>query len=168
MVNVVLSAKAEELERAGLRPEFAVSLPERLFVSDVDLCALLGNALDNAREGAQGCAGAKVRLRCRLDKGLLMLRVENPVAGPVPDDLTTTKPDRDAHGFGIPGMREIARRYGGTLEAGAEQGKFQLLVCLPDLRNRQKLKSTTGPKDGIIIKRARLGPKRRKGTVYEV
>ena len=132
MVNVVLSAKAEELERAGLRPEFAVSLPERLFVSDVDLCALLGNALDNAREGAQGCAGAKVRLRCRLDKGLLMLRVENPVAGPVPDDLTTTKPDRDAHGFGIPGMREIARRYGGTLEAGAEQGKFQLLVCLPE------------------------------------
>ena len=44
--NVVLCAKAEEMARDGLEGDFAVSLPERLPVADMDLCALLGNALD--------------------------------------------------------------------------------------------------------------------------
>ena len=35
------------------------------------------------------------------------------------------------HGFGIPGMREIAERYGGTLDAGVRDNGFELVVCLP-------------------------------------
>ena len=64
-----------------------------------------------------------------------MLRVENPVSGPVDTDLATTKADRAAHGFGIPGMREIAQRCGGTLQAGARQGRFCLLVSLPSVQS---------------------------------
>ena len=50
-------------------------------------------------------------------------------------DLATTKADRAAHGFGIPGMREIAQRCGGTLQAGADQGRFCLLVSLPSVQS---------------------------------
>ena len=46
-------------------------------------------------------------------------------------DLATTKADKTAHGFGLPGMREIAQRYGGSLEASADHRRFELLVCLP-------------------------------------
>lgn len=129
--NVVLAVKAAELEQAGVRADFKAQLPSSLPLSDTDLCALLGNALDNAREGAARCPDPWVCLRCRQDKGLFMLRVENPVSGPVDPDLATTKADRAAHGFGIPGMREIAQRCGGTLQAGADQGRFCLLVSLP-------------------------------------
>ena len=128
---MVLAVKAAELEQAGVRADFKAQLPSSLPLSDTDLCALLGNALDNAREGAARCPDPWVRLRCRQDKGLFMLRVENPVSGPVDPDLATTKADRAAHGFGIPGMREIAQRCGGTLQAGEEQGDFRLVVCLP-------------------------------------
>lgn len=131
--NVVLAVKAAELEQAGVRADFKAQLPLSLPLSDTDLCALLGNALDNAREAAAGCPDPWVRLRCRQDKGLFMLQVENPVAGPVNPELPTTKADRAAHGFGIPGMREIAQRCGGTLQAGEEQGNFRLVVCLPGL-----------------------------------
>ena len=131
--NVVLAVKAAELEQAGVRADFRAELPPSLPLADTDLCALLGNALDNAREGAARCPDPWVRLRCRQDKGLFMLQVENPVAGPVDPDLATTKADRTAHGFGIPGMREIAQRCGGTLQAGEEQGNFRLVVCLPGL-----------------------------------
>ena len=71
-------------------------------------------------------------LRCRVDKGLLMLRLENPVGGEVNPDLSTTKADKSSHGFGIPGMREIAERYGGTLNASVKDGKFELMVCFPE------------------------------------
>ena len=129
--NVVLAAKAEAMERAGIAVDFAVSLPGELPVADTDLAALLGNALDNAMEGVEGAEEKRVTLRCRADKGLFMLRVENPAGAGIAPDLATTKADRAAHGFGIPGMREIAERYGGTLDAGVRGGSFELVVCLP-------------------------------------
>ena len=128
--NVVLAAKAEVMERAGIAADFAVSLPKELPVADTDLAALLGNALDNAIEGVEGAAEKRIALRCRVDKGLFMLRVENPVGAAIHPDLATTKADKSAHGFGIPGMREIAERYHGTLEAEGKDGRFILLVCL--------------------------------------
>ena len=128
--NVVLSAKAETMEQAGITADFAVSLPKDLPVADTDLAALLGNALDNAIEGVQNIAVKKITLRCRVDKGLLMLRLENPVGGEVNPDLSTTKADKFSHGFGIPSMREIAERYHGTLDADVKDGCFILFICL--------------------------------------
>lgn len=129
--NAVLSAKAEAMGRAGLTADFSVSLSKELPLSDVDLCALLGNALDNAMEAAQQAEDKTVTLRCRESKGLFMLRVENAYAGERSPDLATTKADRSSHGFGLAGMREIAERLGGSLETRAAGGRFQLVVCLP-------------------------------------
>lgn len=133
--NVVLSSKAEAARRLGLQTEFQAALPRDLPIADPDLCALLGNAIDNAMEAAQKAANKKVRLRCRTDKGLFMLQVENALTGDERPDLSTTKKDKTAHGFGLAGMREIAARYGGSLEAGPREGRFELVVCLPLERN---------------------------------
>ena len=133
--NAVLTAKAEAMEREETMADFAVSLPRDLPVADVDLCALLGNALDNALEGTRGGADRRITVRCKADKGLFMLRVENTLGGEVKPDLATTKADKAAHGFGIPGMREIAERYGGTLDAGVRDDRFELVVCLPLVQN---------------------------------
>ena len=121
--------------RPGLEADISVSLPEKLPVADPDLCALFGNALDNAAEAAQDAPDKRVTVRARADKGLLMLRVRNALQGErqqAADGLfATTKADRRAHGFGLRGMREIAARYGGTLETTAQDGVFELIACLP-------------------------------------
>ena len=129
--NAVLSAKAEAMGQSGLTADFAVSLPKELPLADADLCALLGNALDNAMEAAERAEDKDVLLRCRTEKGLFMLRVENAYAGNPAPDLATTKADKASHGFGLAGMREIAERLGGSLEIRANGGRFQLVVCLP-------------------------------------
>ncbi len=129
--NAVLSAKAEAMNRTGLTADFTVSLPKALPLAEVDLCALLGNAVDNAMEAAEEAADKTVTLRCRAEKGLFMLRVENAYAGELSPDLATTKTDKTSHGFGLAGMREIAERLGGSLETRAGDGRFQLVVCLP-------------------------------------
>lgn len=129
--NAVLSAKLEEMERLGLIADVQVALPERLSISDVDLCALLGNALDNAMEAAVKAPDKRITLRCRVEKGVLMLKVSNALTGEETAELRSTKADSAHHGFGLPGMREIAGRYGGSLEAGPREGRFELLACLP-------------------------------------
>lgn len=129
--NVVLASKAAQMEALALVPDFAVSLPEALALSDIDLCALLGNALDNAIEGAAGAEDKIIALRCRLDKGVFMLQVQNAMVGEANIDLSTTKADAKQHGYGLAGMREIATRHGGSLEAAAKDGRFTLLICFP-------------------------------------
>lgn len=128
--NVVISCKAAAMEQLGIQADFAVSLPCDLPVADTDLAALLGNALDNAMDSAQDAVSKKVTLRCRTDKGIFMMRLENTVGGKLNPDFSTTKGDKEIHGFGLPGMREIAQRYHGTLEANVENGRFVLIICL--------------------------------------
>lgn len=134
-VNVVLAAKSHDAVEAGLELTFEGALPAALSIAAPDLCALFGNALDNAIEAARETDDRRILVRARADKGLLMLRVVNACAGErrrKADGLFgTTKVDAAQHGFGLRSMREIAGRYGGTLETTVQDGKFELVVCLP-------------------------------------
>lgn len=129
--NAVLSVKLGEMERLGIPSDLQVNLPEKLDISDTDLCALLGNALDNAMEACAKVKTPDIRLRCRMDKGMLMLMVSNPLSGDEKPGLGTTKADGKNHGFGLPGMAEIARRCGGSLDTCTKDGRFQLIACIP-------------------------------------
>ncbi len=134
IANVVLTAKREALELQGLSADILVTLPKMLPIADSDLCALLGNALDNAIEAAVNATDKQILVRSRADRGMLMLRVENSFGDkPVGKQggFATTKPSKETHGFGIRGMREITERYGGTLETNITDSRFELVACLP-------------------------------------
>lgn len=131
VANVVLASKATQIEVLGLLADFEVVLPTMISLPAPELCALLGNALDNAIEGIGDAKDKTITLRARLEKGVFMLQVQNAVGGIIKDDLSTTKEDTSRHGFGLAGMREIAHRYGGSLEAVTKDGRFMLLVCFP-------------------------------------
>lgn len=134
IANVVLTEKVDTMEHCGLSADFLVTLPRELPIWDTDLCALLGNALDNAIEAAKRADNKVILVRARADCGMLMLRVENSFAD-APNFLdgtfSTTKENRELHGFGMRGMQEIATRYGGTLETRVCDHRFELVACLP-------------------------------------
>lgn len=131
IVNVVVSSKCEDMEQHGIIADIQIVLPAMLSVADTDLCALFGNALDNAIEAAQKSEDKHISIRCKAERGLFMLRVENSLAGEIHTDLSTTKKDKKLHGFGLAGMREIVTRYGGFLEAAPTGKKFELLISIP-------------------------------------
>ncbi|MDO5574632.1 MAG: GHKL domain-containing protein [bacterium] len=134
IANVVLTEKMEIMENNGLTADFLVTLPSQLPVSDTDLCALLGNALDNAIEAGKQAESKTIIVRARADCGMFMLRVENSFAD-APDFVdgafATTKENQSLHGFGIRGMQEIAARYSGTVETRVSDHRFELVTCLP-------------------------------------
>ena len=131
IVNVVLASKNEDIKQQGIKADFQISLPARLPISDTDLCALFGNALDNAIEAAQKSEEKNIILRCKAECGIFMLRLENSLAGDEHEDLSTTKKDKAHHGFGLAGMREIASQYNGILDAQVKENKFELIVSIP-------------------------------------
>lgn len=132
--NVVLSCKLEQMEQSGLCPDFLVSLPQKLPLSDTDLSALLGNALDNSMEAAVQAKDKTIRLRLRADRGMLMLSVTNASAtepNKVNKEFVTNKKDSALHGFGIRSMQQMAEQHQGTMSTDFCDGFFELTVCLP-------------------------------------
>lgn len=79
-------------------------------------------------------AGRRITVRLRADKGMLVLRMENPCAGPVRRAgrrLLTSKPDADNHGIGTESIRSVVRKYGGSVEFSQREGVFEVLLYLP-------------------------------------
>ncbi len=131
IVNVVVSSKRADMEQHEILADIQIVLPAALPIADTDLCALFGNALDNAVEAAQKSEDKHISIRCKAERGLFMLWVENTLADEIHTDLRTTKKDKKLHGFGLAGMREIVARYGGFLEAAPTGKKFELLISIP-------------------------------------
>lgn len=107
------------------------------FMDPLDICTILGNALDNAIEACMKIADEQkrqIRIRISLKNQMLSLHVENSCeALPKEKDgqLLTDKPDASAHGFGIRSIRHTAEKYGGQLSYRVTEGQFVLDLLLP-------------------------------------
>ena len=97
----------------------------------MDLCALLGNALDNAMEAAEKSTDKTVRVRCRAEKGLFMLQVDNALAGDEKPDLSTTKKRQNCPWFWPFGYAGDCEAVWRLFQVVAANGRFELVVCLP-------------------------------------
>ena len=92
------------------------------FITPVDLYTLFGNALDNAIEASARIPDPECRhvaVTVRKHHGAAFIQVENYCVKPPQfrDGLPlTTKSDVQNHGFGVGSIREIAQRYGGTMD----------------------------------------------------
>lgn len=134
MANALISGKVSLMEQYAITGEIQAALPEELPLSDVELCALIGNSLDNAIEAAKDADEKRISMRTRSEKGMLALSINN-TCGAAPQQengrFITTKENATDHGYGIGGMKEIAQRHGGVCEAEYEGGEFRLRICIP-------------------------------------
>jgi signal transduction histidine kinase len=104
-----------EVKEEGERPE----LPPGL---DLTVYRIVQEALTNVRKHA-GAVPTEVRLR--YEPGAVELDVTNELAGAAP------APNGSGGGHGLVGMKERARLFGGTLEAGSANGGFRVHARLP-------------------------------------
>ena len=107
------------------------------FMDVMDLCTLVGNALDNAIEYEEKIADPEKRLihmTISAQKGFVLLRLENYCEDQLAfeDGLpASTKGDPRFHGYGLKSIRYVARKYGGSATARVERSWFELKVLLP-------------------------------------
>lgn len=132
VVNTVLAGKLARMEERGIEAGIAVELPERLPLSDPDLCALFANALDNAIEACEKMEGrGKIEVQAKTARGLFLVRVSNGTGESAPATLETSKPDKANHGYGLSIIREITERAGGSCEIIQHAGVFEVVVTVP-------------------------------------
>lgn len=103
-------------------------------IADVDLCVLLGNALDNALAGCLTVSeGRSIRVIGRSEERLLSVAVRNSFDGKVqqgPEGLLSRKRD-GTYGIGLRSMQAVCDRYGGSLDIKWEEQSFTVMFLLP-------------------------------------
>lgn len=136
VVNYIINSKSKICSDRHIKIYIYIAneIPE---FSDLDLCVLLGNALDNAIEGVSGEGNNEIYLELRNVDNFFMISVKNTIINSVLEDnpnLISTKNEKEVHGLGILSMKEVVQKYNGSIEFYESDNKFccDMLLDIPD------------------------------------
>ncbi|WEV74677.1 ATP-binding protein [Bifidobacterium sp. ESL0798] len=114
---------------------------DKVGISEMDIAAMFGNALDNAIEYCETLddPGQRlIRVVVRQVRGFAFIAVENKIASADAARLQTrnglprsTKGDDRYHGFGLKSIQSLTRQYGGELSVKAENDWFKVHITIP-------------------------------------
>ena len=134
--DYLINSKAAAAEADGIQFQAQVEFPSRTNIRSVDLCAILGNLLDNAIEAARQVpdpSGRTVALTIRRIHQMLVIKVENSFSAvPVQKngELKTTKTEGGLHGWGLKSAQTAAEKYDGMVQAGVFGEVFRAVATL--------------------------------------
>jgi sensor histidine kinase regulating citrate/malate metabolism len=113
-------------------------ITDKLGLEMFDITTLVGNILQNAVEAAKKTTAPKIRMELIEHKKEIFIVVKNSVcraAGLQKDFLTTSKPDKEEHGFGLKNIAETVEKYQGEyyMDFLTEKGEnlFQISISIP-------------------------------------
>lgn len=133
-IDALINSKKSKMDDCGISfkcNSYVVSFQE---VDDIDICAIIGNLLDNATEACMKLDGEKnIVMNIRQANNCMMIEVANTVDKAVEiidGKIQTTKKDKNIHGIGTKNIADIAKRYNGTLEFESTDEIFKAAVVL--------------------------------------
>lgn len=132
-VDAILNAKLSLAEMKEITIHVKVNVPAQIPISDTDMCALLGNLIDNAVEACEKVpSDAYIRLYIGQYKGQLYITCTNATNEKIrklDHQYITSK--RGNHGHGLKRMNIIVERYQGMISRKNEPGVFITEILLP-------------------------------------
>ncbi|WP_314850700.1 GHKL domain-containing protein [uncultured Solobacterium sp.] len=134
-LDSILNAKLAIAEKGQIRIHCDASIPPQLHVSDLDLCVILGNLLDNAIESCRKIENPDerfIRVYIGILKKQLYISITNATSETVKqrtDHYFTTK--RGDHGHGLKRVDQVVKKYDGYLNRQNEPGVFATEIVLP-------------------------------------
>ncbi len=134
-LDSILNAKLAIAEKGQIRIHCDASIPPQLHVSDLDLCVILGNLLDNAIESCRKIKDPDerfIRVYIGILKKHLYISITNATSETVKqrtDHYFTTK--RGDHGHGLKRVDQVVKKYDGYLNRQNEPGVFATEIVLP-------------------------------------
>lgn len=135
-LDAILSSKVSIARKNNIEVNCTAKVPDELKISDVHLCAIVGNLLDNAIEACEkiteGAAPRFIRIYIGLFKSQLYISVSNSTCEKHRrrlNELVTSK--LGEHGFGLRRIDKLAEKYDGYVNRKNEPGIFATEVMLP-------------------------------------
>ena len=139
-LDAILSSKVSIARKNNIEVNCTAKVPDQLKISDVHLCAIVGNLLDNAIEACEKIKSEEgnqfpqkfIRIYIGMFKQQLYISVSNSTNAKHRrrlNELVTSK--LGEHGFGLRRIDKIAEQYYGFVNRKNEPGIFATEVMLP-------------------------------------
>jgi len=135
MTDAILNSKLSLARAKEIPVKIDAHIPVELSISELDLCAVLGNLFDNAIEASLALPPEKRLIRVYMDMKNTQLYISftNFTAGKKlrknGQRFDTTK--GDGHGFGLIRIDAIVARHDGYISRNSEDGAFTTEILLP-------------------------------------
>lgn len=131
MADAILNSKLSLAAQREIRVKAEASIPVSLTVSELDLCTVISNLLDNAMDACMELPVPErlIRIYMEMKGNYLYLSVINTAGGRKKTSYRTTK--GEGHGFGLTRIDAIVRKYGGYITRASEDEAFSTEVLLP-------------------------------------
>ena len=132
--NLIFSAFAERAEVQGIPLKIQVAIPRSIRVSEIDLCVLLSNALENALHSCQklkekGLAGT-IAVSAYEKNGRLFFQIVNSCDSDIVFEHGIPISNEPGHGIGVRSICALVERYQGLYSFQARDGQFTLRFSL--------------------------------------
>jgi hypothetical protein len=135
-VDYLINSKAAVAVFNQIHLQVQVEFPRHTNIRSVDLCAILGNLLDNALEAVKEIKEPEqriVHLTIRRINQILVIKVENYFSNHLVvenDKLQTTKTEAGLHGWGLKNAQTAAEKYDGVVKTTYEGNTFRAVATL--------------------------------------
>ncbi len=134
MIDAILNGKLNIAAQNGIAVNVKAKLPEGTPVTDVDLCAIIGNLLDNAIEENKKLPleNRFIRIYIGRKNTQLYLAFTN-AAGKKRDKRRGLflSEKGTQHGLGLVRVESLVRKYDGLFSADSEDGGFTAELLIP-------------------------------------
>ena len=137
-LNALLGQKVTEAMKKNVSMKVSMDFSPVSFMDAKDLCAIFGNALDNAIDAAAAPDDDEYRfvsVKGGVFANLYVVTITNSYAGTLTAGssglLKTTKSNASQHGIGMRSMRQALQKYNGLMVYSAEDMLFTLKFSIP-------------------------------------
>ncbi|MDT8715358.1 GHKL domain-containing protein [Clostridium sp. 19966] len=134
-LDAILNSKLSVAEKLCININCKAAVPEKLSISDIDLCVIIGNLIDNAMEACENIkSGEKKFLRIYIcvRKQQLYISVTNStneLIRKLNKEYISSK--RGNHGHGLKRIDNIVEKHEGFINRKNEPGVFATEIMLP-------------------------------------
>ena len=137
-VDAILNSKLSLAIEQEIDVNVKVASPEKLPLSDIDCCVLLGNLIDNAIEACEKVEENKfIRLYIGIYKKQLYMSITNAtneVVRKYDEEYISKK--RGNHGHGLKRINKVVEKYNGYINRKNEPGVFVCEIMLPNVHEK--------------------------------
>ena len=137
LIDAVLGSKFANARKQGIDVKYTITLFDEIMMTQMDLCSILGNILDNAIEACDritdGDTHKYILLAIGEDKGYINITLKNSAipASNEPKTLFKTSKKEEGHGIGLANAKKIVRKYNGLLDIDYKATEFVISIKIP-------------------------------------
>lgn len=132
IINVILLSNADLFEEKNIDFKYSITVPSDLGISDIDMTAILQNALENAIHAVLMLEPDKrfINLSIALKNDKLLISVENPFAERPKMINDMPQATERGHGLGTKSIKQTAERLNGKCQFSVTDKLFIVRVII--------------------------------------